>query len=183
MAVLLITHNMGVVADLADRVLVMRNGRMVERGEVVSLFSQPFTDYTRQLLGLGAQTARRPVRCAIADRAVARAAAGPAVTPALAFRAVDVDYPGRLGRPSFRALHEVTRRAGAGSRCWVSSASPDRASPPSGGPPSDCCARATVGSRWRARTCGSAASRRSCGGSDAGSASSRRTRPAPSTRC
>ena len=51
MAILLITHNMGVVADLADRVLVMRNGRMVERGEVVSLFSEPFTDYTRELLG------------------------------------------------------------------------------------------------------------------------------------
>ena len=51
MAVLLITHNMGVVADLADRVLVMRHGRMVERGEVVSLFRGPFTDYTRELLG------------------------------------------------------------------------------------------------------------------------------------
>ncbi len=49
-AVLLITHNMGVVADLADRVLVMRRGRMVERGEIVSLFAGPYTDYTRELL-------------------------------------------------------------------------------------------------------------------------------------
>jgi ABC-type glutathione transport system ATPase component len=106
MAVLLITHNMGVVADLADRVLVMRNGRMVERGEVVSLFSQPFTDYTRELLGsvprLRAVGYDAPV--AIAPPPVV----GPAVTPALAFRAVDVDYPGRLGRPSYRALHQVT---------------------------------------------------------------------------
>ena len=111
MAVLLITHNMGVVADLADRVLVMRNGRMVERGEVVSLFSQPFTDYTRQLLGSVPRLrevrteAHLPIESMIEPPLVA---AVPAVTPALAFRAVDVDYPGRLGRPSFRALHEVT---------------------------------------------------------------------------
>ena len=107
MAVLLITHNMGVVADLADRVLVMRNGRMVERGEVVSLFSQPFTDYTRQLLGSVPRL--RAVRSeAPSPIEPSPVVAEPAVTPALAFRAVDVDYPGRLGRPSFRALHEVT---------------------------------------------------------------------------
>ena len=38
------------VADSADRALVMRRGRMVERGEVVSLFFTPFTDCTRDLL-------------------------------------------------------------------------------------------------------------------------------------
>ena len=111
MAVLLITHNMGVVADLADRVLVMRHGRMVERGEVVSLFSQPFTDYTRQLLGSVPRL--RAVRSDTASpvaQPVPPSSAAPetAVTPALAFRAVDVDYPGRLGRPSFRALREIS---------------------------------------------------------------------------
>ncbi len=106
--VLLITHNMGVVADLADRVLVMRNGRMVERGEVVSLFSQPFTDYTRQLLGSVPRLRAVEVRRSRRRSSRLRWAREPAVTPALAFRAVDVDYPGRLGRPSFRALHEVT---------------------------------------------------------------------------
>ena len=107
MAVLLITHNMGVVADLADRVLVMRNGRMVERGVVVSLFSQPFTDYTRQLLGSvpRLRAVRSDVPSPIEPPAVV---AGPATTPALVFRSVDVDYAGRLGRPSFRALHEVS---------------------------------------------------------------------------
>ncbi|EOM78402.1 ABC peptide transporter [Rhodococcus rhodnii LMG 5362] len=49
-AVLLITHNMGVVADSADRVVVMRAGRVVETGEVHALFAAPKTDYTRTLL-------------------------------------------------------------------------------------------------------------------------------------
>ena len=153
MAVLLITHNMGVVADLADRVLVMRNGRMVERGEVVSLFSQPFTDYTRQLLGSVPRLrevrteAHLPIESMIEPPLVA---AVPAVTPALAFRAVDVDYPGRLGRPSFRALHEVTVEVLPGQVLGVVGES-GSGSRPSDGPPSDCCDRAAVGSRWRAR--------------------------------
>ena len=117
MAVLLITHNMGVVADLADRVLVMRAGRMVERGEVVSLFSAPFTDYTRQLLA--AVPRLRLVESEPAPSAAGRRPPNRG-TPVLAFRAGDVDYPGRLGRPAYRALHERHHRgrarSGAGCR-------------------------------------------------------------------
>lgn len=40
-SMLLITHNMGVVADLADRVIVMNGGRIVETADVQSLFSAP----------------------------------------------------------------------------------------------------------------------------------------------
>ena len=50
MAILLITHDMGVVADLADDVLVMRAGVAVERGPVEALFAAPSSDYTEQLL-------------------------------------------------------------------------------------------------------------------------------------
>jgi peptide/nickel transport system ATP-binding protein len=49
--ILLITHDMGVVADLADRVVVMNQGRVVEQGTVAELFADPKQDYTRQLLG------------------------------------------------------------------------------------------------------------------------------------
>ena len=49
-AVLLITHDMGVVADVADMVAVMRHGRIIERGDVGTIFASPSHDYTRQLL-------------------------------------------------------------------------------------------------------------------------------------
>ncbi|MFD1052124.1 ATP-binding cassette domain-containing protein, partial [Kibdelosporangium lantanae] len=50
-SILLITHDMGVVADLADRVVVMYDGEIVEQGTVTEIFSAPTQDYTRQLLG------------------------------------------------------------------------------------------------------------------------------------
>ncbi|MCJ1714645.1 dipeptide ABC transporter ATP-binding protein [Curtobacterium sp. VKM Ac-2922] len=50
LAVLLITHDMGVVADVADEVLVMRRGEAVEHGAVAALFGAPQAAYTRALL-------------------------------------------------------------------------------------------------------------------------------------
>lgn len=49
-AILLITHDMGVVAELADRVCVMYGGRVVEQGPVVPVFATPRHPYTRMLL-------------------------------------------------------------------------------------------------------------------------------------
>jgi peptide/nickel transport system permease protein len=49
MGVLLVTHNFGVVADLCDRVSVMRNGRIVETGPTRALFADPQHEYTRAL--------------------------------------------------------------------------------------------------------------------------------------
>jgi len=46
----LITHDMGVIARMADRVVVMRHGEAVERGGVEQVFSAPSHDYTRMLL-------------------------------------------------------------------------------------------------------------------------------------
>src|SRR5882762_4146889 len=50
MAVIIITHNMGVVAELADRVLVMYAGKVVEAAPVDALFEAPAHPYTRGLL-------------------------------------------------------------------------------------------------------------------------------------
>jgi peptide/nickel transport system ATP-binding protein len=49
-AVLLITHDMGVVADLADNIVVMREGVIVESGSVVDVFARPQHPYTQALL-------------------------------------------------------------------------------------------------------------------------------------
>jgi oligopeptide/dipeptide ABC transporter ATP-binding protein len=51
MAVLLITHDLAVVAETADRVAVMYAGRIVEEAEAEALFAEPRHPYTRGLLG------------------------------------------------------------------------------------------------------------------------------------
>ncbi|NKX52729.1 ABC transporter ATP-binding protein, partial [Arthrobacter deserti] len=49
-AIVLITHDMGVVADLADRIAVMRRGRIVETGTAAQIFHSPRHEYTQALL-------------------------------------------------------------------------------------------------------------------------------------
>jgi oligopeptide/dipeptide ABC transporter ATP-binding protein len=51
MSMLFITHDLGLVAELANRVVVMYAGRVVESGPVLALFNQPLHPYTRGLLG------------------------------------------------------------------------------------------------------------------------------------
>ncbi len=51
MAMLLITHDLGLVAEVADDVAVMRYGRIVEQGTVDGIFHAPQAEYTRKLLG------------------------------------------------------------------------------------------------------------------------------------
>ncbi|WP_103255633.1 ABC transporter ATP-binding protein [Tabrizicola aquatica] len=64
-AIILITHDMGVVAEMADRVIVMRQGRQVETAATAEIFHRPQADYTRALLAavprMGRGTARPPV--------------------------------------------------------------------------------------------------------------------------
>jgi peptide/nickel transport system ATP-binding protein/oligopeptide transport system ATP-binding protein len=85
MAILIITHNMGVVAETADRVIVMYAGRVVEEAPVARLFAQPSHPYTRGLLdcipsldqardrlaaipGAMPEPAHRPTGCRFAPR-------------------------------------------------------------------------------------------------------------------
>ncbi|WP_416414786.1 ABC transporter ATP-binding protein [Pantoea sp. App145] len=69
-AVLFITHDMGVVVDIADRVCVMRQGNIVESGGVEQVLSQPREDYTKALLAAVPGLAPRPVRKAISPQVV-----------------------------------------------------------------------------------------------------------------
>lgn len=60
--VLMITHDMGVVAEMADRVLVMRDGREEEAAPVKSLFASPHTAYAQELLAAVPQLGFSPER-------------------------------------------------------------------------------------------------------------------------
>jgi peptide/nickel transport system ATP-binding protein len=97
-AIVLITHNMGVVADLADRVAVMYEGEIVETAPVAELFANPRDPYTQRLL------AAVP-RLEIVDRAFTGDAAA---APVVIASDLSIDYPGRLGRKAFRAVSAVS---------------------------------------------------------------------------
>lgn len=103
-AVLFITHDMGVVVDIADRVCVMRKGRVVESGAVEQVLSQPREAYTKALLaavpGLAPRAPRKPVSAQVVLDVVELGKVFPAKRGALAW----------LGkrRAGTRALHDVT---------------------------------------------------------------------------
>ncbi len=108
-AIVLITHNMGVVADLADRVAVMYQGKLVEEADATSLFENPQHEYTKRLLAavpyLGAGTARTK------ERAAERELAGG--EPLVVAKDLVIEYPGRFGRGGFRAVDGVNFQIGA----------------------------------------------------------------------
>ena len=121
MALLFITHDMGVVAEIADRVLVMWRGNKVEEAPVRELFAAPQANYTRALIGavprLGAMRGEaNPRRFTVIDpidgRSVATEAETPPVTdtaPLLEVAQLTTRYPitsGILGRVSAR-VHAV----------------------------------------------------------------------------
>jgi peptide/nickel transport system ATP-binding protein len=96
-AIVLITHNMGVVADLSDRVAVMLNGELVETAPVAELFAAPQHEYTQRLL------AAVP-RLQVADRQAPETDAAPLVIA----KDLVIEYPGRFGRGGFRAVNGVS---------------------------------------------------------------------------
>jgi peptide/nickel transport system ATP-binding protein len=126
-AIILITHDMGVVADLADRIMVMKNGVVVESGSVERIFHAPEHPYTQQLLaavphlGLGVledaepapdvvttETSAVPAVSSIRERATEAAEATIETrTPVLHFEDVAIDYPKRGRIPAFRAAEHI----------------------------------------------------------------------------
>ena len=112
-ALILITHDMGVVAEMADRVAVMRDGRIVEIGTALEVFERPQSDYTRALLAavprLGALTgtdgpARVTSILPLPSTTAERRAAG----PVLFVRDLSVTYGGRGGLLGRRAAPPPT---------------------------------------------------------------------------
>jgi peptide/nickel transport system ATP-binding protein/glutathione transport system ATP-binding protein len=100
MAVLFITHDMAVVAQMADRVVVMYRGRIVESGPVTEIFENPKADYTRTLL------AAVPRLGAMKGKAAPERLSGLAVTP----RAVPaVPPPPAAAGPLLSVKNLVTR--------------------------------------------------------------------------
>ncbi|HEX8007175.1 MAG TPA: ABC transporter ATP-binding protein [Trebonia sp.] len=103
-AILLITHNMGVVADSADRVVVMHNGKIVEQAPVDDLFHRPAEEYTRTLLASVPRLEPRP------DKAAPEAGDE---TPVLAIENLTVDFGSRVSG-SLRAVDNVSFSLGKG---------------------------------------------------------------------
>jgi peptide/nickel transport system ATP-binding protein len=96
-AILLITHDMGVVADMADDILVMKDGITVEHGTADQIFNNPRHPYTQQLLGavpkLGSSVKR-----VLAFQGSTKPA------PVLKLTDVTIEYPKRGRVPAFTAV-------------------------------------------------------------------------------
>ena len=106
-AVLLITHDMAVVADVADDVAVMRHGRIVERAAVREIFRKPRHEYTRELLA--AVPRLDSLRQEDPFAAVARESEAPAkgaAEPVVAVEGLNVVY--RNGRRTVHAVHDAS---------------------------------------------------------------------------
>ncbi len=71
-AIILITHDMGVVAEMADRVIVMRQGRQVETAATTDIFIRPRADYTRALLAAVPRMGQAAARPPVTGEAIAR---------------------------------------------------------------------------------------------------------------
>jgi peptide/nickel transport system ATP-binding protein len=98
--IILITHDMGVVADMADHVIVMKSGRVVETGSATQIYHSPKEKYTQELLeavphlGTGAATGKK------ADPHNGE-------TPILSMKGVDIVYPKHGRVAAFTAAEDV----------------------------------------------------------------------------
>jgi peptide/nickel transport system ATP-binding protein len=99
-AILLITHDMGVVADLADHILVMKDGLTVEYGTSDQIFNRPGRPYTQELL------AAVPKLGSVAVRQLQPELVG--LPPVLKLQNVSIEYPKKGRVPAFRAVTDFS---------------------------------------------------------------------------
>lgn len=106
-SVLIITHNMGVIADLADQVVVMYRGHVVEQGDVEQIFYHPHHEYTKRLL---AAVPRIGQKLVVHDRdghVIERKFDWREQPLAVEAKGLRITYPGHLMQPDFVAVDGV----------------------------------------------------------------------------
>ena len=147
-SILLITHNMGVVAEMADRVVVLKTGDVVEEADTATLFAAPRHPYTRQLLSavlrLPEQGGYAAEPAADGRRRVPPTSCGSRTSP--------WSTPARHGAAAFTAAREVSlsvrrrrgARAGGGVRLRQDDAGPAGGRAGAGWPRAGCWCRATT---------------------------------------
>jgi len=113
-AILLITHDLGVVAETAERVVVMYAGRVVEEADVGPLFNAPLHPYTRGLM--------RSIP-GVSDEERVRLEAIPGVVPSLLALPSGCKFNARCRHAFDRCTAEepplITPRDGHPVRCWL----------------------------------------------------------------
>ena len=98
--ILLITHDMGVVADMADRIMVMQNGNTVEQGTADQIFNRPAHPYTQQLLAAVPKLGSTTMRLLEPSQA--------AKPPVLKLSNVTIEYPKHGRIPAFIAVEDFS---------------------------------------------------------------------------
>ncbi|WP_409464479.1 dipeptide ABC transporter ATP-binding protein [Amycolatopsis sp. GA6-003] len=101
-AILLVTHDMGVVADVADRVVVLRDGEVVEQNTATGLFASPQAGYTRELLDSVLSLGSEP-----------SGAVRPTSAPLVSVTDLAVTYRVGRGAPPVRAVDGVSLTIGS----------------------------------------------------------------------
>ena len=98
--ILLITHDMGVVADMADEIMVMQSGNTVEHGSADQIFNRPTHPYTQQLLASVPKLGSTTMRILEPSQA--------AKQPVLKLSNVTIEYPKRGRIPAFVAVDDFS---------------------------------------------------------------------------
>ena len=98
-AIILITHDMGVVADLSDHMIVMKDGVVVETGSTEEIFEAPRHEYTKALLASVPHLGAAPARNWKIETGV---------EPALKIENLDIEYPKRGKVPAFLAVKNAS---------------------------------------------------------------------------
>ena len=134
MAVLFITHDLGLVGEIADRVIVMRHGEVREEGAAAQVFGAPADVYTRALLHCRPSLDARPLRLPVIDDYLSgRAAPGQALAqrvrgttpgdePVLVVKNLAKSFwlrEGLFGKREFKAVKDVSFTLGRGKTLGV----------------------------------------------------------------